>query len=179
MTATFTKINTKIIAESEIVQILLGIGLLFGCSQVSIPLQPVPITLQTVAVMLIGLFYSRNIAFKTVFGYLALGAFGVPVFANMHGGLPALLGPTGGYLAGYLAAVTCMTLAREKILKDTYLSMTCNCLLGTAIIYVLGVSWLSFFVGANNAIQFGLVPFIVTDSIKAVILCAAVRFLKK
>lgn len=166
------------LVRNEALQILIGVGLLFGASQISIPLQPVPITLQTVAVMLIGLFYSRKTAIKTVLSYLALGAVGAPVFSNFSGGLPVLLGTRGGYLIGFLLAVAAMTIARERILKETYISMICNCFVGHTIIFAAGIAWLSFLIGFNQAIQFGLLPFIIPGILKSVLLGACVRSLK-
>ena len=147
MTTLATNTETKSSIKSEMLQIVIGVGLLFGCAQVSIPLQPVPITLQTVAVMLIGLFYSKQVAVKTVLSYLALGTLGAPVFANFSGGIAKLIGPTGGYLIGFLVAVYGMAAARERILKDTYVSMICNCIIGNVLIFIPGISWLSFYVG--------------------------------
>ena len=140
-----TKAKSFPLLINEVMQILIGVGLLACCSQVSIPLQPVPITLQTVAVMLIGLFYSRTAALKTLGSYLTLGACGVPVFANFMGGINVLFGPTGGYLWGFLLAVLVMTTAREHIRKETYLTMICNGLVGNFVVYLLGVTWLALF----------------------------------
>lgn len=179
MTTLLTNTETKISLKQEVMQILIGVGLLFGASQVSIPIQPVPITLQTVAVMLIGLFYSRQTAIRTVLTYIALGALGAPVFANFSGGIARLIGPTGGYLFGFLLAVYGMTHARERILKDTYLSMICNCIIGNVLIYIPGICWLGFYVGFQQAITLGLLPFIIPGIIKSFLLGACVRYLKK
>lgn len=165
--------------KSEVKQIAIGVGLLICAAQLSIPLHPVPITLQTVAVMLIGLFYSKNTALKTVLAYLAIGALGAPVFANFMGGISRLFGPTGGYLMGFAPAVYCMALAKERILKDTYLSIICNCIVGHIIIFIPGLLWLSVYVGFAQAITLGLLPFIIPGTLKAVVLGAAVRYIKK
>lgn len=178
MTLSVNNVESKPVAGTELMQIAIGVCLLFGGAQISIPLQPVPITMQTVAVMLIGLFYTRTTALKTVLSYLALGALSAPVFANFSGGLPVLLGPRGGYLIGFLLAVAAMTCARERILKETYTTMICNCLIGQLIIFAAGISWLSLFVGFNQAIQFGLLPFIIPGVFKALLLGACVRSLK-
>ncbi|MGL4859067.1 MAG: biotin transporter BioY, partial [Enterobacteriaceae bacterium] len=95
--------------------ILTGVLLLFVMSQISIPLQPVPVTLQTVAVMLIGLTWQRAAAIKTVSVYLLLGAMGMPLFADFSAGYGVFMGPTGGYLAGFLLAVWVMTSAGSRL----------------------------------------------------------------
>jgi len=178
--ATMYEASTKSssLIKNEVAQIAIGLGILFCCAQISIPLQPVPITLQTIAVMLIGLFYSQKTAIKTVLSYLVLGAFGAPVFASFHGGILTLVGPTGGYLIGFLLAASAMSCARERIVKETWVSTLCNCVLGTTLIFLCGITWLSFYVGLNQAIQLGFLPFIIPECIKAAILSVAVRSIK-
>lgn len=173
-----TQTKSTTFVKNEAIQIAIGLGILFCCAQISIPLQPVPITLQTVGVMLIGLFYPQKTAVKTVLSYLALGALGAPVFSNLSGGLAVLLGPRGGYLIGFLLAAAAMSCARERILKETWLSMLCNCILGNAVIYLCGVSWLSFYVGLSQAIQLGFLPFILPGIVKSGVLSFAVRSIK-
>jgi biotin transport system substrate-specific component len=174
----FTKTNDFSLIKNETMQVLIGVGLLASAAQIAIPLQPVPITLQTMAVMLIGLFYSQKAALKTVLSYLAVGASGVPVFAHATGGMHILFGPTGGYLVGFLVAAVAMATAREYIRKETYLTMLCSALTGTFAIYLLGVSWLALFVGSSHAFELGCTPFIIPECIKATVLIFAVRSLK-
>ena len=174
-----TEAPSKSFLKSGLAQIVLGVSILFCCAQISIPIQPIPITFQTVGIMLIGLCYTRARAVKTVLSYLTLGLIGIPVFANFCSGPAVLLGPKGGYLIGFLLAVTAMSYARERIFKETWLTMLCNCALGHAAIYLCGVSWLSFFVGAAQAVQLGFVPFILPGCIKAIILSFGVRSIKR
>lgn len=175
MTAISQKIKSFALFKSEVIQICIAVCLLFCCSQISIPLKPVPITLQTVAVLLIGLFYSRATAVKSLLSYLALGAMGAPVFANFSGGLHMFMGPRGGYLLGFLLAVLAMTFFRERVKNDSSLSLFINCLLGSLCIYLPGISWLSFFVGFSMSIQVGLVPFLIPGIVKALLLSQAVK----
>ncbi|MBN8827719.1 MAG: biotin transporter BioY [Sphingobacteriia bacterium] len=166
------------IFSSNLTQIVMGTLLIFLCSQITIPLEPVPITLQSVSIMFIGLTYSRKNAIQSVLSYLILGALGLPVFANYSGGFHSLIGPTGGYLFGFLAAAYLMATIREKINLNNLGFMIANSLIGTVILFIFGVSWLSFFIGIEKGITLGLVPFIIPGIIKAVILALGIRYLK-
>lgn len=177
-TTLYAKAQNVAILKSELTQLVIGVSLLAASSQVSIPLQPVPITMQTVAVLLIGLFYPTKTAVKTMASYIAVGALGLPVFANFSGGLHVLMGPTAGYIWGFLASVATMCFFREKVAKDTLAMQLINCALGTLLIYACGVSWLSCFVGVAKAVQFGLLPFIIPGCVKAAILSSATQYVK-
>ncbi len=178
MTSIYAKAQNVAILKNELVQILVGVGLLATCSQISIPIQPVPITMQTVAVMLIGLFYSRNTAIKTVLSYLAAGFMGLPVFSEFAGGLWCLLRPSTGYLFGFLASVAVMTYVREQVKQETFITQIIACALGSIAMYALGISWLSMFVGPSNAFYYGFVPFIIPSIVKGLIVAAACKHIK-
>lgn len=151
----------------KIAFLLIGVALLFITSQISIPLKPIPLTLQTVGVMLIGLAYTRSLAVLTVLLYLVLGGLGLPMFANLRGGWTALLGPSGGYLWGFLAAVIIMTTMKQYLNGLSFVKITCNCLLGTLVILLFGAIWLSFFIGFEAAVSSGFYLFIAPGIIKA------------
>ncbi|AOV88541.1 hypothetical protein WH35_05310, partial [Wolbachia endosymbiont of Drosophila incompta] len=106
---------------------------------------------------------------------------GLPVLANFSGGYHALLGPTGGYLIGCLAAVMVMSKVNE-LLNSKYKSFVCNslsCLAGTVVIFICGVSWLAVYLGLGQAIMVGVLPFILPGLIKIFLLVAALQYLKK
>lgn len=174
----YAKAQNVALLKNELVQVLIGVGMLAAASQLSIPLQPVPITMQTVAVLLIGLFYPTKTAIKTMLSYIGLGALGFPVFANFAGGLHVFLEPTAGYIWGFLACVAAMCLFREKVAKENYVLQLANCVMGSAVIYACGISWLALFVGAEKAIQLGLLPFIIPGCVKALLLTSASRYVK-
>lgn len=174
----YARAQNVALLQRELAQIVIGIALLFCCTQIAIPLEPVPITLQTVGVMLIGLFYSRQTAIKTILGYIALGALGLPIFSNFMGGLLFFVRPTAGYVWGFLLAVNFMTYFREKIKQESALTMFLSCLIGSVAIYATGIAWLSLFVGPSQALQFGLIPFILPGAVKMVMLSFAVRHIK-
>lgn len=177
-TTLYAKAQHVAVLKNEYAQIAIGIGLLFIAAQIAIPLQPVPITLHTVAVLLIGLFYQKATAIKTLLSYLGLGALGAPVFANFGGGIHHFVGPTAGYLWGFVACVAVMTTFREYVSKDSFRFQLLNCLLGSFVTYACGISWLALFVGVPQAFQLGLVPFILPGCLKAVMLSYATKYAK-
>lgn len=148
--------------------VLAGSALIGLMAQVAIPLPftPVPVTGQTLAVLLVGALLGSRRGMLTVAVYLAEGILGLPVFAGGTSGLPRLLGPTGGYLIGFLAAagVTGYLCERgwDRIVPTAVLAM----LAGNGVIYLFGLPWLACFVGAERALALGLWPFIPGDLIK-------------
>jgi biotin transport system substrate-specific component len=176
-----TAIMQKPISEryfSEFSCLMWGTFLMFFASQISIPLEPVPITLQTFGVMLLGLIFERKTAIKSVALYLSLGALGVPVFANFSGSVVNFAGPTGGYLIGFLACVIVMTTVRQRLKSEHFVAIALNALLGTFVIMGFGVAWLSVLIGVKPAMHVGLLPFIVPGIMKALLLAIVVRFLR-
>lgn len=160
-----------------VAKLVAGVILLFASAQISIPLQPVPITLQTVAVMLIGLTYRPKEAFHTLSTYLILGALGLPVFASFHSGIQWLFGKTGGYLFGFLLAAVTMSSFYYRAHQNLWTTLL-TCFVGLGIIYGCGVLWLAGFIGFKAAVAAGVTPFIVPGIIKAGILSALLRFIK-
>lgn len=169
------------IATSRISQFtypVIGCLLLFFCAQVQIPLQPVPITLQTVALLTIGLTFSKKNALQSVGAYLTLGAFGLPVFAGFSGGIAKFLGTNCGFLLGFLASVWVMTTLREKLNDNSFWNKLMVAFAGQATLYVLGVAWLSCMVDVKWALSVGLYPFIIPGLVKAFLVVAAVKAIK-
>ena len=137
-------------------------------AHVKIPFYPVPVTMQTLIVLLIGMSYGPRLAAVTIAAYLAQGAMGMPVFAG-GAGLLYMAGPTGGYLAGFLVSAVVLGFLAERGWGKTVLSTAVAMAIGTAIIYTLGVGWLSNLIGLDKAFQFGLLPFLYGDALKLVI----------
>lgn len=143
---------------------------------ISIPIGPVPINLQTMFVLLAGLLLGRKWGAACVGIYLLAGAIGLPVFAGGTGGIAKLIGPTGGYLIGFLAAVYVIGLISEKTNNPDYKKSYKNImeilamLLGTIIIYITGVSWLMVVTGMSfkAALLAGCVPFLPGDILKLI-----------
>jgi biotin transport system substrate-specific component len=152
----------------DLILILAGSAVMAASAQVwiTLPFSPVPITGQTFGVLLVASLLGRVRGAAAVMAYLAEGAAGLPVFAEMKAGAPVLLGPTGGYLAGFVpGAWICGALAErglDRRVGGTILSM----LLGNIAIFALGLPWLSRYVGSENALALGFWPFIPGDVVK-------------
>lgn len=151
---------------TKILLILSGVFLLTFASQLSIPLQPVPITFQSATVILIGMAYGVRNGAYVVATYLCAGALGLPAFAKFSVGLPYFYGPTSGYLIGFLfAAMTSGYLAQKGFAKNFILSFIAA-MVGATIIFTVGTLVLANMIGLSKAIQFGLMPFIISEPIK-------------
>ena len=141
-----------------------------GMAQVRIPLPftPVPLTGQTFAVLLVGAVLGSRRGAASLLFYLILGSFGLPFFAGGASGLAYLMGPTGGYLVGFVAAASLVGLLAGRGLDRRVPGALLAFLAGEIVIYLFGVAWLSVFLGIQRAIAVGLVPFLVGDAIKLV-----------
>lgn len=141
------------------------IALIAAGSWISIPLPPVPLTLQTLFVLLAGIIMQRY-AVIPVGLYILLGAANLPVFHNGTAGLGVLLGPTGGFLLGFIPAALVAGLAYEhespKIRVAGLIAATCT-------IYLFGVVWLAWSASISllQAVLIGVAPFIIGDAVKA------------
>ena len=157
--------------------LVLGFSLLLAlCAQVSfyLPFTPVPITLQTFAVLLTGAALGSRRGAIAMLVYLAEGAAGLPVFAGGFAGPAALVGPTAGYLWAFPIAAFVVGLLCERRLERSYLTSVLAMLPGTLIIYAFGVSWLAVLLHLSplKAINAGLVPFIPGDLLKLLVAAA-------
>lgn len=162
---------------NTVLNIISGIIIMVLCSQITIPMQPVPITLQTVGVTLIGLLFRPSEAALSVISYITIGVAGLPVFANLTSGFIVITGPTGGYLIGFLAAVSMISLIQQRNTKNNVILTMIAALIGTGMTMLLGVLWLATFLGISSAIQYGLLPFIMPGTVKAVITVLIVRYI--
>jgi biotin transport system substrate-specific component len=141
------------------------IGLITLGSWISIPCIPVPFTLQTMFVLLAGAVMKRY-AVIPVSLYVILGALGLPLFHNGIAGIGVLLGPTGGYLIGFIVAALVTGLAYESPSRPVHI---CGLVLATLIIYAGGIGWLMYSLDREFIPAFiaGALPFIIGDAIKA------------
>ena len=141
-----------------------------GMAQVRIPLPftPVPITGQTFAVLLVGASLGSRRGAASLALYLLLGVLGLPFFAGGGSGLSALLGPTGGYLVGFVVAAFLVGALAARGLDRSVPGALLAFLAGEMVIYLFGIGWLSVYLGLNQAITAGFLPFLVVDAIKLV-----------
>ena len=146
---------------------IFGTCLLWASAKVQVPFWPVPMTLQTGVVLALGVAYGWRLAAATVVLYLAQGAVGLPVFAGTPErglGLAYMLGPTGGYLLGFVAGATIAGLATER--ARGVIGLGLGLVLAMAAIYACGVLWLAGFVGPGRVLAVGVVPFLLGDALK-------------
>jgi biotin transport system substrate-specific component len=160
-------ISTHMTAKALLV--VVGSLLLAASAQFKIPLYPVPVTGQTLVVLLIGMTYGPRLGGFTVATYLLQGSLGLPVFAGAGFGIATLLGPTGGYLFGFLAASVVMGLLAERGMGRHIISTLIAMIIGNVVIYVMGASWLANFIGAEKALAAGVLPFLYGDALKLMV----------
>ena len=149
---------------------VLGSLILWASAKISVPFWPVPMTLQTGAVMLIGAAYGWRLGVATVVLYLVEGAAGLPVFQGtpQQGiGLTYMLGPTGGYLIGFAVAVFIVGALAERGYDRNVFQLFAAMVVADAVVFVLGLLWLGSVIGWDKPVlQFGLYPFLLGDIVK-------------
>ena len=154
---------------------LVGSALIALSARVAIPLpfSPVPVTGQTFAVLLVGAALGRWRGAAAVIAYLAEGAAGLPVFAGASGGPAALIGPTGGYLFGFVPGAWLCGLLAERGWDRRVWSTIASMLLGNVAIFAVALPWLARYVGGSNVWSLGFWPFVPGDVVKIGLAAAA------
>lgn len=148
---------------------LAGSGVVAVSAQIAVPMVPVPLTMQPFAVMLIGAAFGARLGAATLALYLVEGLAGLPVFSGFKAGPAVLLGPTGGYIVGFVFAAGCIGWLAERG-WDRHVATTILAMLaGIAIIYAFGFAWLATLTNFQVALANGIVPFVYGDLIKAVL----------
>lgn len=136
-------------------------------AKVQVPFWPVPATMQTLVVLMIGYGFGGRLGVATVLAYLAEGLAGLPVFAGALAGPAYLLGPTGGYLLGFIPAVLFAGWAAGRRRPQTLAWTSFAMLMGHAVIFVLGAAWLAVLVGWPKAFALGVAPFMLATLAKS------------
>lgn len=154
----------------DVALVLAGIAVLTLAAKIRVPMWPVPITMQTFAVLTIGAGLGLRLGLITLLGYLALGAAGFAVFTGESAGLAYLAGPTGGYLVGFAFAAAAMGLLARRGWDKSVAGMAGAMLIGTAIIYAFGLAGMAILFladkGAAWVLQYGMLNFLVGDALK-------------
>ena len=163
-------------AANQLLPLLVGIALLTASAHIKIPFYPVPLTMQTLVVLGIGMTDGVRLGGVTLLGYLAAGVIGLPVFAG-GAGIAYMMGPTGGYLTGFFVAAVVLGVLAERGWTRNWATSAAAMLIGNAIIYLLGVGWLTSLIGWDKAVQFGLLPFLYGDVLKLIIAAVGVPYL--
>jgi biotin transport system substrate-specific component len=150
-----------------------ALGLL---SQVEVPMVPVPMSLQTLGVTLIGLTFGARLAALTVLAYLAQGAAGLPVFSGGDAGAHHLVGPTAGFLWGFVAMAWLTGWLAERGLDRGVLRLFAASAIPAFLLYVPGVAWLHLGIGLDlsAAVAAGALPFLLGDAVKCAIAAVTV-----
>ena len=165
------KQNTQSQLIKSLLIIFLGSVILAISAKIKIPFYPVPMTMQTFVVLFFGITLGYKIAFMTVGIYLLEGIIGLPVFSNSPErgiGLAYFMGPTMGYLIGFLSA--CILASFVK-LNDSYFIIFSKLILSVSTIYILGILWLGTLIGWDKPIfELGVMPFLLAEIFKILLL---------
>lgn len=150
------------------------------CSWISVPMVPVPLTMQTFAVTVVGALFGWRLGFAAVMAWLVEGALGLPVFSAGSAGLAHMMGPTGGYLASFPIVAALVGLCAERGMTARSLWLSFAVMLGAnLLILVMGAAWLSAWVGMQAAIARGFTPFILGGVLKAALASAAIEVARR
>jgi biotin transport system substrate-specific component len=160
-------------ALSNAVLVVSGVLGLAALAQIALPVpgSPVPVTGQTLGVLILGTTYGSTLGFTTFAVYMLAGIAGAPVFANGGQGLDRIIGATGGYLIGMLVATFVLGQFARFRLDQKFLTALPSMLIGTVITFSFGVVWLHQYTGQSWSWTFsaGLTPFIVGEALKIAI----------
>lgn len=146
-------------------------------AKIQVPFWPVPITMQSMVALLIGVAFGSRLGALTILAYLAEGLAGLPVFAGMASGPAYLAGPTGGYLLGFLLGGAFAGWAAERGWgRDLFRTLPLM-LLGHLLIFAPGTLWLAALMGWNKALAFGIAPFALATLLKSALGAAMIAAL--
>jgi biotin transport system substrate-specific component len=164
----------------QLAAVLLGTLVLAASSQVQVPMIPVPMTMQTLAVTLVGAFYGWRLGSLTVLAWLLEGALGMPVFAGGGAGLARFMGPTGGYLLAFpLVAALTGWLAERGWTGANLIRSFASMLTGNLLCLAIGGAWLAAAIGWDKALSVGVLPFLMGGVLKSVLAAALLKALHR
>ncbi len=168
-------------ALTNILLVVAGSALIAIAAQIAIPVPftPVPLTLQPIAVLIVGAALGSTRGAAAASLYLLEGLSGLPVFAQGHGGPLWLIGPTAGYLYSYPFAAFIAGWFSERGWGSTIVRSIAGMLIAFAVIYLGGWSWLAITFGPRAAFTMGVAPFVIADAIKVVIGAALLPYAER
>jgi biotin transport system substrate-specific component len=154
-----------------------GAALTAGAAQLAVPLWPVPITGQTLAVLVVGSTLGVTRGALSMVLYAVLGLVGLPVFSDGASGVSVIAGPTGGYIVGFIFAAALTGWLAERKWDRKILRGVLAFVAGTVVTFAFGLPWLSFALQANlqQTLEWGLYPFIVGGIVKALLAAGILR----
>ena len=157
--------------------VVAGTLFLTASAKIQVPFYPVPMTMQTFVVLFIGFAFGRRLGGFTALAYLAEGAVGLPVFAGTPEkgiGIPYILGPTGGYLVGFVFAAWTVGALAERGWDRSLLRAAAAALVGLVVVYIPGLVWLGTIIGWDRPVlALGLFPFLPGEVLKLALLAVA------
>jgi len=156
---------------AQVLMVLAGSVFIAIAAQISVPMFPVPMTLQTLAILMDGMTMGARLGAATLIVYLAEGAMGLPVFANGAAGLPYMMGPTGGFLIGFVMMAWLAGLVAQSGIARKF-SPTALCMIAiSALLYLPGLAWPAAFMGKSADVLWThwMSPFLIGDATKAVL----------
>ena len=159
--------------------ILLGSLFLAACSWISVPMVPVPVTMQTFGFLVLGAMCGWRLAFSASIVYLAEGALGLPVFAGGAAGAHHLLGPTGGYLISFPLAAAFIGYLAEKGWTVGILRSLGVMLLGHGFILTMGTAYLATKIGVDHALAVGFAPFLLGSILKSALASSIIAVVRR
>lgn len=158
--------------------VILGTLFLAVSSYVEIPMYPVPVTLQTFSVVLVGALYGWRLGGLTITAWLVAGASGLPVLAGGAGGVQHFLGPTGGYLLAFPIAGMIVGRLVERGWSGHRIGLAfIGMLIGNAVCLVIGAAWLAVLIGLKQAIMAGVVPFLLGAVLKSALAAMVLKLI--
>ncbi len=171
-----TTISTVRSIPAKVMLVLAGSWLVAISAQISVPMVPVPMTLQTLAISIIGLTFGARLAAATMVVYLGQGAMGLPVFASGAAGLPYMFGPTGGFLVGFVAMAWLTGYLVERGLGRGLLPLFVAAFIPALLLFVPGTLWVWTVtpLDLQGAVMAAAVPFQLGGLVKSALAAAAV-----
>jgi biotin transport system substrate-specific component len=169
--ATFTR--------GRILPVAIGTLFLATSSWISVPMVPVPVTMQTYAVIVIGALMGTRMGVVTVTAWLAEAALGLPVLAQGGAGLHVFFGPTAGYILSFPVIAALTGWLADRKLDSGILRSLGSMLAANAINLALGVFWLATFLGWHRAVLAGFMPFWIGGLLKAGLATATITLARK
>jgi len=188
MNQTISISATRLTGWRALAAALVGTALTAACAKIAfyLPGNPVPVTMQVLAVVLCGMVLGSRLGALAQLQYVAAGLAGAPVFASGKFGLAALLSPTGGYIIGFVAAAYVVGLLTEKLQRPTFLLCALAGLIGVFVVYTFGAGglavWISIVGGKSPGLSgwiLGAAPFVALDAAKVGIATAATSALRR
>ena len=155
--------------------VVAGSGVLALSAQIQVPAFPVPITLQSFAVVALAMVFGPRLGVGMVLAYLAEGAAGLPVFAGFKAGLPHLVGPTGGYLLGFVVTAWLAGMLAERGWAKGLAKPFVNAMAAHLVLLTIGTLYLGSVIGFTAAFWAGFAPFIIGSVLKSALVATLIK----